>query len=217
MKRHIWTDTERDILRALYPNFSAAECAAAIGCDEISVWGKAKRMGLRKSGEWIAQRARERSLEPNHGSHQTRFTKGGTSWNKGKKLPGHGGLHTRFKNGQRPHTWRPIGAEAIRDGVLWRKVSDTPGRHSRFDWEAVHRIVWQQQHGPLQRGDVVAFKPGMHTTVADEITIDRLELIDRRTLQARNRISHLPPEVQDTIRTLNKLKRAIREHAKDAS
>ena len=31
MPRHIWTDAEREILRALYPTYSAAECAAALG------------------------------------------------------------------------------------------------------------------------------------------------------------------------------------------
>ena len=216
MPRFVWTPTDEQALRLLYPEYSAAECAAAIGCDEKQVWSKAKRMGLRKSVEWIARRASERSSAPFHPCQHTRFTKGQTSWNKGQKCPGLGGTHTRFKEGQRPHTWRPIGAEAIRKGVLWRKVSETPGRHSRFDWQAVHRIVWEQHNAPLQRGDIVAFKPGMQTTVADEITIDRLELIDRRTLQARNSIHRYPPEVQETIRTLNKLKRAIREHAKEA-
>lgn len=31
MKRHIWTDQERDVLRALYVDYSAAECAAGEG------------------------------------------------------------------------------------------------------------------------------------------------------------------------------------------
>jgi hypothetical protein len=36
------------------------------------------------------------------------------------------------------------------------------------NWVAVHRLVWEQAHGPVPPGHIVVFRPGRHTTDLDE-------------------------------------------------
>lgn len=215
MSRHCWTPWEEASLRRMYPDYSAAEIALVLGLTEAKVHNKAKKLGLKKSKDWIAERARVRSGQPWHGGTATRFRPGQKSWNKGMKGLQIGGKHSRFKPGQRPHTYRPIGSYSIRDGVLWMKVSEGAGDHSRFDWVAVHRRLWEQHHGPIPPGHCVTFKPGLHTTQADEITLDRLELITRAELQGRNSMYRYPPEVVALMKLRGALNRKINRIAKE--
>lgn len=208
-KRHTWTESELAVLRHLYQEYSAREIAAVMGLSLKQIRCKAHDLGLRKAAEWIRETARRRALEPGHGGSRSRFARGHATWNKGRKGLHLGGEQTRFRPGTRPHTWQPIGTETIRDGVLWRKVTEGAGDHSRFDWVAVHRALWELHHGPIPPGHVVAFRPGLHTTIAAEITLDRLELIPRAELAARNSWTRYPPELRDAMRGLKQLKRAI--------
>lgn len=216
-KRHHWTDTDRATLRALYPEFSAAECAAAIGCSVSSVNNQVGRLGLRKSREWIARRAAERSARPDHGGRAHQFRPGHATWNKGKSFNSGGrSVETRFKPGRPPseaRNYAPIGAVRIsKDGYLERKVTDDHPIPDRR-WVAEHRLVWEAAHGPIPDGCIVVFKRGMHTTVADEITADRLELVTRAENMARNTIHNYPAPVKSLIRAVSRAERALKERS----
>src|SRR5687768_11472893 len=52
----------------------------------------------------------------------------------------------------------PIGTEVFRHGCMMRKVSETSDRS--VDWKYVHRIVWEDAHGPIPDGYRVTFKNG---------------------------------------------------------
>lgn len=212
--RHLWTNYELEYLKQAFECFSSVEIAEALGLHHNQVLAKANQLGLKKSREWVAERARLRTLDPKHGGVATRFQPGLTPWNKGKKGLQIGGTHTRFKPGQRPHTWRPIGHEVIRDGTLYRKVTDGDPRGSRFDFLPVTHIVWCAAHGPVPAGYRVAFKPGMKTLVAEEITLDRLELVTPAEVLRRNTWHSWPPELRDTVRVLNRVKKTIHRAAK---
>lgn len=210
MKRHVWSQTEDEVLRALYAEYSAEECAAALKLGIDQVIRRAKRLGLRKSPSWLSQRARERNLEPTNRNRFTRFHAQQKPWNKGMKGLQIGGTETRFQRGQVPHSWRPVGYEVVRDGVLWRKVTDTHrGSQARFNFRSVAVLVWEEANGPVPAGLVVAFKPGLATTVASEITADRLELITRQQLMARNTIARYPPELRSAMSLVRRLRRVI--------
>lgn len=112
---------------------------------------------------------------------------------------------TRFKPGNRPHTWVPIGTEQIRDGYLWRKVTDGHGRH---DWRQVHVMLWEQHNGPVPKGLILVFRDRNK----QNIQLDNLELITRAENCRRNSIHRYPPELKEVIRLQKKLERAIREH-----
>ena len=122
MPRHIWTDAEREILRALYPTYSAAECAAALGLTVEQVNRQAYRLGLRKTREWIAERARERSLQPDHGGRaQAESGRIGATDDSGP-------LHGFWRNADwifcRDGKWRPVepGTFPLAHGVSARVV-----------------------------------------------------------------------------------------------
>jgi hypothetical protein len=214
MSRRFWTDAERDQLRTLYPDHSAAECAEAIGRSTRSIINQVKLLGLRKSTEWIARRARERSQEPAHGGRSHRFEKGFTPWNKGKPHPPSGrAAETQFKPGRPAHeasNWLPIGSERINaDGHLERKTTDDPGIVPARRWVGVHRLVWEAAHGPIPPGMIVVFKPGMRTTSDAEITVERLELISRAYNMKRNSIHNYPKPIKSLIRAVGRAQRAL--------
>jgi len=208
MARTTWTDALKDQLRTLYPTTQASEIAAIMGVPLGSVKAMATQLGLRKSVEWIAQTARDRSAQPGHGGHKTRFGADGTApWNKNTK--GVCGLHpntriNHFKpgqpNGRAKAAVLPIGTlrvnySATPKGTLERKLTSLPGPYT-LRWKPVHRTVWEAANGPVPAGHVVAFKPGRHTVVLEEITLDALELITRAQLMQRNSIhTQLPPEL----------------------
>lgn len=219
MKRHTWTDGESECLRALYPQYSAAECAAALGLTVNQVQRKAAQMGLRKSREWIAQRAAELSSRPDHGGRAHQFPRGLTPWNKGKPFYSGGrSVETRFKPGRLPteaRNYAPIGSTRItRDGILERKVTDDHPIPARR-WVAEHRLVWEAAHGSIPDGHIVVFKRGMHTTDPAAITADRLELVTRAENMTRNTLHRYPKEVPQLIQLRGALNRKINARTKD--
>jgi hypothetical protein len=219
-----WRPHELQLLRELYPHHHTDLVAAAVGRPAQACYRMASTLGLRKSRECIARVASERTSIPGHGSHQHRFKPGAQAWNKG--LRGATGTHPNTAlhhflpgriQGRAAQLLQPVGAERVNDdGVLQRKISDDAmPPHTR--WRAVHRLVWEAAHGPVPAGHVVAFRPGMRTVTADDITTDRLELITRAENMRRN--SHhtmLPPEVSRLVQLRGVLSRQINSKARKA-
>jgi hypothetical protein len=125
---------------------------------------------------------------------------------------------TQFKPGRRPEearNYRPVGSVRVtRDGYLERKVTDDTSVYPARRWVAVHRLVWEAVNGPMPRGYIVVFKPGMASSDPDMITIDRVELISRAELMRRNTRHSLPPELNALISTKARLTRLINEREK---
>lgn len=193
-----WLETDLEALRTLYPNTNNVELGALFGRTERAINAQAVKMGLRKSPEFMA-------------SHAARFKPGLEPWNKGMKYHAGGrSAETRFGPGNRPHTWLPISSLRLdATGTLQRKVSDEPGGpHKR--WRSVHELVWIEHHGPVPRGCVVVFKPGMKTTDPALITIDRIDCLSRAELMRRNSSwTNLPPELARLVQLRGALNRQI--------
>lgn len=222
--RHKWSDDEIATLRQLYPNHKTEDVATVLGMPVERVYQKANSIGLHKSAEYLASPAAGR-LDGVRGA-SSRFVKGQISWNKG--LKGVVGVQeacraTQFKKGRPAHEARnysPIGSERItKDGYLERKMTDDPALSPARRWTAVHRLVWVEAHGPVPAGHVVVFKAGMKTTVADEITSDKLECITYADNMRRNTLHRYPKEVVSLIRMRGALNRHInqkeKQHAND--
>ena len=206
--RRRWTQPEEQLLTQLYPGTPMPALIKVLQRTATQIHSKASQLGLRRSPEYLASEHACRLRRGDNVGAEHRFKPGHQSWNKGKQGWKAGGrsAETRFKPGNRPHTWVPIGTEQIRDGYLWRKVTDGHGRH---DWRLVHVMLWEQHNGPVPKGLILVFRDRNK----QNIQLDNLELITRAENCRRNSIHRYPPELQEVMRLQKKLERAIREHA----
>lgn len=131
-----------------------------------------------------------KSYKANHGISSGltgHFQKGQTPANKGKKMPKE--LYdkvkaTMFKKGDTPHNTRLVGTiEKRADTYWWKKISEdkVPARRN---WKQIHRIMWEEEYGPIPEGHVIIFKDGN----TDNLDIDNLMMVtmQERLLMARH-------------------------------
>lgn len=225
-----WTPVMVQLLRDWYPIYPTAVVAGALEVAIGRVYAKANGLGLSKSPEFLASELAGR-IQRGH-QHPamvaTRFQKGIVPWNKGTHFVSGGrSVETRFKPGQRPHTWLPIGSMRLVAGgsgspakVLEVKVNDLPGpNHVR--WHPVHRLVWIAAHGPVPPEHIVVFRAGMRTNVLEEITVDRLECITRAENAKRNHPRTRSPELARLVQLKGAITRQVnriaREHEERSS
>lgn len=209
-----WSDIEVAVLRRFYADTPSSAIAAALRRPVHQVYGKAQKLGLKKSDDYLAG--------PHSGRTDGtigvsgRFQPGLTPWNKGK--PGSTGNHpntrrTQFKKGEMrgaaQRNYVPIGSMRIsKDGYLEVKTNDdhpVPARR----WVAAHRLAWEAVHGPVPQGHIVVFLPGMRTAKPEEITADKLECISKAENMRRNTLHRYPKEIADAIRARAVLNRRI--------
>lgn len=185
-----WSAEEDARLTALYATeASAREIGIAMGRSKPSIKNRVNTLRLKK---------------PEGSTNGGRFQAGQTSWNKGRKFDSGGRSHeTRFKPGQKPHTWRPIGHERVADGYRQRKVQDTGV--TRHDYVPLHILLWIEHHGEVPAGRAVVFKNKDRT----DIRIDNLECITRRELMARNTVHNYPEDLRQVIRLKGVVSRKI--------
>jgi len=209
-----WSAEHLAILRERYPNEKASVIAADLGRPVYSIYGKAAQLNLKKTAEFMADPTLSGRADGTRGE-SGRIQKGSTPWNKGMK-----GLHytasvpTQFKPGSKPHNTQPIGSyRHDKDGTLQRKISDAGGNNSKR-WRGVHELVWVEANGPLPPKHIVVFKPGMRTTVLEEITIDKVECISLAENMKRNTRHNLPKEINEVIHLRAVLTRHINKRSK---
>lgn len=207
-----WHPWMLDYLRLFYAIDPNQQLQKTIGCGYNVLTAKAKELGLSKQTDGTFLPGRRRSPG-------TEFKPGLVPWNKGVKGWQAGGrsAETRFKPGRKPEESRnylPIGSLRItRDGLLERKVTDDQTIVPARRWVTVHRLVWEQEHGPVPTGFIVIFKDGQKTTDPDKITIDRLQLVSRAENMRRNsHYNNYPKEVSRLIQLQGALTRQINKH-----
>ena len=211
----VWTEIEVETLRWCYHDSRTEDIATALDRPLTQVYGKAKKLGLAKSQEYLDSPAACRLRRGDEVGKAYRFQKGIVPANKGLRRPGWfvGRMReSQFKAGQKGSNWLPLGSHRINaDGYVDRKIFDT-GYPPR-DWRGVHRLVWEVKNGPIPAGHVVRFKDGRRTTDVDRITLDALELLTLAENLARNR---LPPELQRISQLRGVLTRTINRKAREA-
>lgn len=202
-KRRYWTPDEEAKLSVMYATTPTADLCVLFGRTDRTIYNKAIALGLKKSRELVRAEAVKRLTGPR--SVACRFQKGLTPWNKGTHyVAGGRSPETRFKEGHKPQTWKPIGAERIdKDGYLVRKVADTGVK--RDDWKLVHVHVWEQANGPVPAGHALVFKDGDKQNIA----LENLELVSRVELMRRNTVHRLPKELAEIAQLRGVLNRQI--------
>lgn len=195
MTRKPWTAKDLQMLRDHFADTRTADLAEQLGRPYFAVAQRASLMGLRKSEAYLTSPTAQR-------------------------LDGKRGMATRFQpgrelSGRAAQQVKPLGSYRVNaDGYLDQKVSTEPGPQHRR-WKPVHRIVWEQAHGPVPAGHAVCFKPGRHSTELEAITIDALELVTRRELMMRNTFRRYGPEVTKIVHLRGAITRAINKREKE--
>jgi HNH endonuclease len=206
------TPAELQFLAERFPNTQTQVLANVFGVHYGQISGLAKRMGWKKSEAFLSGKDGGR-LDGTRGA-SCRFTKGCVPPNKGKKMPGHGNPATQYKPGQRPFNEAPIGSYRVNaDGYAEFKYSDEPGPYTKR-WIPVHRKVWIEANGPIPKGHVIAFRPGMKTTDPAAITLDAIECITLRENMLRNTLHRFGPEVAQLVQLRGAITRQINKRQK---
>lgn len=211
-----WTPAEDDLLRQMFPTASVQQLRDAFGRGHASIYRRAELLGIERSPEFLAEAKAKRAVRIVEIGKAHQLPKGNTPWNKGKKGWKSGGrsADTQFKPGHKPsNTWRPVGAERVsKDGILYRKVSDTGVR--KTDWRQVHVLIWEAENGPLPDGWLVVFKDKDRQNFAP----DNLLALSKQDHMRRNSITRYPREVHAMAvkigRFVGKLKQLEKDNAK---
>lgn len=108
---------------------------------------------------------------------------------------------TSFKKGDIPKNIQPIGTIIVENkyGYQIIKIADS-------NWQFLHRVVWEREHGPVPDGYVVSLLDGDKMNC----TLSNLELISRGELAQRNkaRLQDVPAELKPLVNTLVRLRMA---------
>lgn len=209
--RQLWSEEDIAWLVALYPDIRTDMVAEALGRRLNQCHGMANKLGLKKSAEYLASPDACRLRRDDNPGIPYRFKPGIVPWNKGTHFTAGGrSAETRFKKGQRPHTWKPIGSlRTSKEGYLQRKMTDT-GYPPR-DWVSLHVLLWCERHGPVPAGHKLRFRNGDKT----DIRLDNLELVtDAENMRRNSYHTNYPPEIRQAIQLRGALVRKINRRKK---
>ena len=194
-----------DEIRARYSDELTSNIARDLNISITKVYGRANRMGLRKSKEYMKKYMPGMDNLIKHGA-AFRYKKGDEPHNKGVKMPQttyNKCKHTMFKPGEQPHNTRPIGSIRIQE-----KAGDIPYQYIKVanrNWQLLHRYNWEQVNGKIPKGMVLRFKDGntMNCEVAN------LELLTQQENMMRNTMHQYPAELKEVLKLRNKLNKLI--------
>lgn len=202
-----FTAKEDKFIKQNYLKIPASAMSRMLGRVKVAAGQRMKILGL-----VVPDEIKKKFIE------ESRFKKGFTPVNKGKKMPKHVYKRckaTMFKKGQQPHNTKYDGAiitrkEVMRSGEIrmykWIRIS-------KGNWKMLHVFKWEQKHGPVPPGHIVVFKDKNPMNV----TLRNLELITLQENMRRNSIHNLHPEIKKTIKTIASLKIKIKKHEKQIS
>lgn len=189
-----FTQAEDDFIRKHYLILPVKTIGDKIGRSGVGVSGRLKAMNLVIPREIIEQRKLDSRIKP-----------GSTPANKGKKMSPEvyeKAKETFFKKGHVPANVKYDGHERIdtKDGYVHIRVS-------KGKYVLKHRLVWENAHGKIPEGMVIAFKNGDKT----DIILDNLECISMGENMLRNTIHNYPEDLKEVIYLKTSLKRQIKK------
>lgn len=195
-----------------YPHKPTRVIAHFLNMSIYKVYNLAYKHGLKKSSEFLASERSGIFIKGGTYGKRYQFEKGHVPVNKGKKMPDHIKeriKHTWFKKGNEPHNTKFDGYVSVRKDRNGSEYAHI--RLSKGKFELLHRFIWIQHNGPIPPGHIVAFKNGN----TSDFRLENLELITREQNMLRNTRHNYPPDLQQAIMALNKLKNTIKEYGKE--
>ncbi len=212
--RKAWTKEQKALLASLYQDTKTSELAVRFNCSESAIYAQAHLMQLKKTVGYLQSELSGRIQKHQKISVSTQFKKGSIPHNKGVKgwQAGGNASKSRFKPGQKPHNYKPIGSERFsKEGYLQRKMTDTG--YPPKDWVPVHHLLWRDHHGEIPKGFIVIFKNGDKS----DIRLDNLKLISQKENMQRNTIHRFPEELVQVMRLKSKVTRKINARLKNGA
>ncbi len=212
MTRHYWSASDLSEIRRCYPYELTATIAVRLARSRTAVYLEAKKLGLRKSPEFLRSPASGRIQAGSTVGISGRFLPGHPPANKGLRRPGYAPgrmAQTQFKkgilSGRNAKRYAPIGTERLsKDGYRERKITHE-GRGGQR-WKSVHALLWIEHYGPIPDGYAIAFIDGDKTYVE----IRNLVMMSRVDLMRRNSYhNNYPKEIGQLIQLRGAIVRQI--------
>jgi len=197
-----WKPHEIELLKQHYSDKTIKELCEILKRSERSIYSQADVLGLKKSDEHRKKLLKLEAERLKSFGNESRFQKGNKPWNKGVK--GYMGANvTSFIKGNKPHNTRQVGDTRIdgKDMFLLVKVADK-------QWIRKEILIWESVHGKIPKGHVIRVK----NPALNKYDINNLMLITHAENMLLNTIHRHPKELQQAIRTLKKLKKAIKKY-----
>lgn len=202
-----WTTTDVARLAALYPHLTMPELLPHFpGRTVIALKNMVQKHSMTKAAEYVPA---------------GRIKKGQAPWNKGKHYqPGGNCSTTQFKPGRKSDSALPVGAEREIGGYIWRKVSNKPrkgkhlGKSTDPNWQQLHHIIYQQTHGPIPKGMVIAFNDG-NLRNFDPANLEAITSVE--SMRRNSRHNRYPDDLNRVIAQRIALVRKLNQLKEDAA
>ena len=209
LKTGAWTHEEIEYLMLHYANSKTEDIAKELNCKESRVLHKANNLGLKKSKTFWRNVYYEKRVES---SKKGQFKKGIIPHNKGVKMSEEVRQkcsRTWFKKGHDLNDKFPIGAIKLsgktkKHRALFIKIGERR-------WKPYSRYVWEQHHGAIPHGHIIAFKDGN----IENCNIENLMLMSWSENMNRNSFHRFTNELKSVIYLNKKIKKRIREITKN--
>lgn len=203
-KARAWTEAEKEFMREYVPGHTRQEIL-----EEFN-----RRFEPRQMGSIVGHMKNNKIRTGFDG----RFKKGQPSHNKGRKMTPEQYAKckgTMFSKGNKPANTLPIGTEMeLSDGYIWVKVADVDRAKKNINWRQKHRLIYEQQNGPVPPGCRVIFKDGDRRN----FNPDNLACVSNAELARLNQYHMIAedPDITDAGITFVKLQCMIREKMKQS-
>ena len=194
-QRKEWDAADFWMLRTFYPHIPTAVLAHRLHSSVPATYRQAKLLGLHKTQIYLDSADACRLRRGDNVGAAFRFQKGIVPANKGLRRPGYsigrGRMReTQFRKGQQPHNAMPMwsfrwyqGGSDAAPGYLVLKTGK-PGPKPLDGWEFVHKLIWEQTHGPIPAGHRIWWKDRDHANNS----LANLELVSDRDHMLRTTV-----------------------------
>lgn len=209
------TNHIEDMLIMCYEDEDTKALSQELGISIKKIYNLATKLNLKKSQQYMDNwklSGRGRMIE---NGKRYQFKKGHQSFNKGLNPKDYMSpesyakiVPSQFKKGGLPSNTKYDGAITLRHDKSGAKYLFI--RLSKANWIPYHVKIYQDAYGPIPKNHIIVFKD--RNTL--NVSLDNLECITRIENMHRNSLHRLSPEIKQTIRTLTKLKKTIRNGKK---
>lgn len=209
---HYFTKEEDNLIMELYSNTRSDIIANKINIPIYFVYRRARKLGLKKSAQFLASPESGILIKGSTKGAKTQFKKGHVPANKGVKMSPEVRerlQHTFFKKGQLPHNTKSDFEISVRHGHLTRNnpIPYQYIRISKEQWKPLHRYLWEENNGPIPEGYNVTFKDGNSLNCS----LKNLEMISNEELARKNQLAKWPEDLREVIKINNQLKNLLND------